>query len=295
MAVLGTGTANGACSLLHAAGVGYGASLTLDLPVKVRLMDKASKKVLDDPDSLLDSVLTIWKNAELPLPQSDELHWTVRTEIPPRQGLKSSAAVAIAALRALCDATDSILENHQLVDLAAAVQIDAGVSLTGSIDDAWAAAESGWKLIDINAENAESGVILEGDGPPADEWRVFIITRGERVEKPTIEEFSLHQQAFSQALSALQEGRDLVALTWNGRGMNGVLNDTLGRRLTNDAFVNGARSAGISGSGPAIVIFAPAISKPICERLSTWYGRFPEVEVIETKVINPSSPIGDDS
>ncbi|MDP6864186.1 MAG: hypothetical protein QGG96_02095 [Candidatus Poseidoniaceae archaeon] len=295
MAVLGTGTANGACSLLHAAGVGYGASLTLDLPVKVRLMDKASKKVLDDPDSLLDSVLTIWKNAELPLPQSDELHWTVRSEIPPRQGLKSSAAVAIAALRALCDATDSILENHQLVDLAAAVQIDAGVSLTGSIDDAWAAAESGWKLIDINAENAESGVILEGDGPPADEWSVFVITRGERVEKPNLEAFSLYQQAFSQALSALQEGKDLVALTWNGRGMNGVLNDTLARRLTNDAFVNGARSAGISGSGPAIVIFAPSISKPICERLSTWYGRFDEVEVIETKVINPSSPKGDDS
>ena len=295
MAVLGTGTANGACSLLHAAGVGYGAALTLELPVKVRLMDKASKKKLDDPDSLLDSVLTVWKNAELPLPDSDEMHWTVRSEIPPRQGLKSSAAVAIAALRALCNATNTELESHQLVDLAAAVQINAGVSLTGSIDDAWAAAESGWKLVDINAENAESGVILEGDGPPADEWRVFIVTRGERVEKPALEDFSFHQQAFSQALSALQEGGELVALTWNGRGMNGVLNDTLGRRLTNDAFVNGARSAGISGSGPAIVIFAPSISKPICDRLSTWYERFPDVKVIETKVINPSSPLGDDS
>ena len=295
MVVLGTGTANGACSLLHAAGVGYGASLTLDLPVKVRLMDKASKKVLDDPDSLLDSVLTIWKNAELPLPKSDELHWTVRTKIPPRQGLKSSAAIAIAALRALCEATETVLEEHQLVDLAAAIQLDAGVSLTGSIDDAWAAAGSGWKLIDINAESAESGIILEGDGPPADEWRVFIITRGERVEKPTLEDFSFHQQSFSQALSALQEGGELVALTWNGRGMSGVLNDTLGRRLTNDAFVNGARSAGISGSGPAIVIFAPTISKPICDRLSTWYERYPDVEIVETKVVNPSSPIGDDS
>jgi shikimate kinase len=40
MAVLGVGTANGSCSLLHAAGLGYGASLALDLPVKVRLLDK---------------------------------------------------------------------------------------------------------------------------------------------------------------------------------------------------------------------------------------------------------------
>ncbi len=29
MAVLGTGNANGGCSLLHAAGLGYGASLAL--------------------------------------------------------------------------------------------------------------------------------------------------------------------------------------------------------------------------------------------------------------------------
>ena len=32
MAVIGTGQAHGACSLLHAAGTGYGASIALDLP-----------------------------------------------------------------------------------------------------------------------------------------------------------------------------------------------------------------------------------------------------------------------
>ena len=63
MAVLGSGNSNGGCSLLHAAGIGYGASLALDLPVKVRLLDKESKRALDDPDGLLEQVLTAWKNA----------------------------------------------------------------------------------------------------------------------------------------------------------------------------------------------------------------------------------------
>ena len=45
-----------------------------------------------------------------------------------------------------------------------------------------------------------------------------------------------------------------MALTWNGRGVIGALNDPRGRRLTNDAFVNGARAAGISGSGTAVAI-----------------------------------------
>ena len=44
MAILGRGRAHGACSLLHAAGTGYGASMSLDLPLAIRLLDKPSKR-----------------------------------------------------------------------------------------------------------------------------------------------------------------------------------------------------------------------------------------------------------
>ena len=164
--------------------------------------------------------------------------------------------------------------------------MSAGVSLTGSIDDAWAALSGGWKLIDVNAESVESGIIMESPGPTSDDWRVFLILRGERKERPELESFAIHSQAFSQAIAALQEGQDLVALTWNSRGVISVLNDTRGRILTNDAFVNGARAAGISGSGSAIVIFAPSISIPTCERLIEWYSKFDDIEIIETTIIN---------
>ncbi len=285
MAVLGSGSSNGGCSLLHAAGLGYGASLALDLPVKVRLLVKSPKKELVDPDGLLAAVIEAWSNSSLPLPDN-ELFWSVKSKVPPRQGLKSSAAVSVAAIRALCAATETELDNSQIVDLSAAAQLAAGVSLTGSYDDSWAAVEGGWKLVDINAQDARSGVLLESKGPSSDDWNVLLILRGDREERPVIDDFTYHQQAFSQALSALQEGKDLVALTWNGRGVVGALNDPEGRRMTNDAFVNGARAAGMSGSGPAIVIFAPAISKPTLERLSKCHERFGEVEVIKTTVIN---------
>ena len=64
MAVLGSGTSNGGCSLLHAAGLGYGASLALDLPVKVRLLDKEPRRELDDPDDLLGHVMTSWSKMQ---------------------------------------------------------------------------------------------------------------------------------------------------------------------------------------------------------------------------------------
>ena len=285
MAVLGSGDANGGCSLLHAAGIGYGASLALDLPVKVRLLDKEPRRELDDPDGLLEQVLSAWGNAGYPKPDG-ELFWSVRSEIPPRQGLKSSAAVSVAAIRALCDATGLELENADIVDIAASAQLSAGVSITGSYDDSWAALEGGWKLVNANAEDARSGLLLESPGPSSDDWAVIIVCRGDREKRPELEDFSFHQQAFSQALNALQEGNDLVALTWNGRGVVGALNDPIGRRLTNDAFVNGGRAAGITGSGPAIVIFTSAVSRPTIERIKQWYSKNDSIKVIETKVIN---------
>lgn len=285
MAVLGTGTSNGGCSLLHAAGLGYGATLALDLRITVRLLDKQSKRVLDDPDDLLGTILQIWGDSNLPLPDG-ELFWSVKSEIPPRQGLKSSSAVAVAAIKALCDASDYSLDNADIVDLAAAAQITSGVSITGSYGDSWAALEGGWKLIDANAADARSGVLLESPGPNSEDWNVLLVCRGDRERRPEIEDFSFHQQAFIQALNALQEGNDLVALTWNGRGVVGAVNDPVGRKLTNDAFVNGARAAGISGSGPAIAIFSPAVNDQSLSRLKKWYSRNGNFELIETKIIN---------
>lgn len=285
MAVLGSGTSNGGCSILHAAGLGYGASMALDLPVKVRLLDKKPRRELDDPDGLLEQILATWKSIELPIPEGD-LYWSVTSEIPQRQGLKSSSAISVAAIKALCEATETQLENSQIVDIAANAQLSAGVSITGSFDDSWAALEGGWKLVDINAEDAKSGLLLESPGPNSDDWNVVIVCRGERENRPELEDFTYHQQAFSQSLNALQEGNDLVALTWNGRGVVGALNDTKGRKLTNDAFVNGARAAGISGSGPAIVIFIPSVALQTIQRIKKWYSKFDDVLLIETKVIN---------
>jgi hypothetical protein len=69
--------------------------------------------------------------------------------------------------------------------------------------------------------------------------------------------------------------------------MVGVISDSSARKLTNDAFVNGARASGMTGSGSAIVVVAPSISKPTCERLRQWYTtRYPDVTLIETKFLN---------
>ena len=289
MAVLGQGRAHGACSLLHAAGTGYGASMAIDLPILVRVLDKKSKRDVHDDDGLLPHVVASWGAAghELPLDEGD-LHWAVQSKIPAREGLKSSSALCVAAVRALCDATDTSLELHQIVAIAVDAQLRAGITLTGSIDDTWACASGGWKLINANEPDVAQGVVLEGDGPSRDEWKLLIISRGARESRPALEDFLPHQQHFIQALNAIQEGNELVALTLNGRGVVGVTKDHRARIIANDALVNGARAAGPTGSGTAIVIVIPIQLEGVYQRLMSWFSsKHPEATLIETRFINP--------
>ena len=289
MAVLGKGSAHGACSLLHAAALGYGACVALDLPITVRLLDRPSKRAVVDPDDVLHHLMEAWINEQHPLPEgfeSDDLHWGVNSKIPAKQGLKSSAATCIAGLRALCDATDTALEPYELVHLAAQAQLAAGVSLTGSIDDAWGCMTPGWKLIDVQAPVSE-GVLLENQGLSEDDWTVLLVLREPRTEQPNLEDFAPHLNAFQQAFEAIQAGNALVAMTWNGRGMAAVLRDIEGRKMTNDSFMNSARAAGISGSGPALVIVVPKQQQPTVERIKSWYTtRHKNVEIIETSFLS---------
>ncbi len=286
MGVLGKGKAHGACSLLHAAALGLGSSMALDLNTVAMVRDDAPNTPPDDPDGLLAAVVEAWLGAGYILPV-EQVYWTIRSRVPSRQGLKSSAAVAVAALRALADATEQEIAITDLIDMAGTAQSAAGVSITGSKDDAWAAATEGWKVIDPNVPAAE-GVLLEGSGLVADDWTVILLLRGKRSKRPDAEAFLWHQQGFQRALSALENGEELVAMTANGRSMAGVLDDLAGRRLSNEAMMFGARAAGISGSGPAIAVFIPSVSTPTIERLQDLYEKDDAIEkVIFTKVKNP--------
>ncbi|MGB0200025.1 MAG: hypothetical protein ACPF9X_01720 [Candidatus Poseidoniaceae archaeon] len=289
MAVIGTGQAHGACSLLHAAGTGYGASLSLDLPVIVKALDRPSKRELNDPDNLLSAVVDTWVENELPLPdglEKDDIHWAVASKIPQSRGLKSSAAISVAAVKALCEATQTSLDDADIVSLSSQAQTASGVSITGSIDDSWACLTKGWKLIDANAEDISSGVIMEGAGLNPDDWIVLIAAREPRKSRPQLEDFAPMFNEFEKALIALQQGELLNCLTINGRAMCAVTNDIQGRKIANDAFINGARSSGLSGSGPAVVIVVPSLVRSSADRIKSTLERLmPADQIIETKFL----------
>ena len=290
MAVIGTGQAHGACSLLHAAGTGYGASIALDLPIIVKALDRPSKRQLEDSDDVLPAVVEAWISNGLALPEgleANDIHWAVASKIPQNRGLKSSAALSVAGIKALCEATNTDLSDFEIVSLSSQAQINAGVSITGSIDDSWACLTKGWRLINANAEDIESGVVMSGPGPNPDDWIVLIAARDERKARPELENFAPLFQEFEKALIALQQGEILNCLTINGRAVCSVTNDLQGRRIANDAFINGARASGVTGSGPAVVIIIPSLVRSSAERIKSALSRLMSSDqIIETKFLS---------
>ena len=290
MAVIGTGQAHGACSLLHAAGTGYGASIALDLPIIVKALDRPSKRQLEDSDDVLPAVVEAWISNGLALPEgleANDIHWAVASKIPQNRGLKSSAALSVAGIKALCEATNTDLSDFEIVSLSSQAQINAGVSITGSIDDSWACLTKGWRLINANAEDIESGVVMSGSGPNPDDWIVLIAARDERKARPELENFAPLFQEFEKALIALQQGELLNCLTINGRAVCSVTNDIQGRKIANDAFINGARASGVTGSGPAVVIIIPSLVRSSAERIKSALSRLMSSDqIIETKFLS---------
>ncbi len=265
MALLGEGEGHSSFSLLHALGAGYGCSIGIDLSTKIRLRDNEPNKTAEDPSGLLDAVVDTWVAAGFEKP-AEELYWQDRSNVPMGQGLKSSAAASVAAIKALASACEVELTNAQIVDISAQSQISAGISLTGSVDDAWAAIEPGWKIVNPNLP-AEEGILMEGDFPEPDDWKVLLVLRGERELLPDAQRFAQVAPQFERAIVAMEQGALLVALTENGRATSNALGDGKGRRLANDLLVWGARAAGISGSGPAIAALVPSYNESVLRRI----------------------------
>ena len=159
MKILAEAEANAAISILHALGLGKGCSVGIDLKVTVRLVSEP-QEIEEDFHSLLQSVVFIWSENDLPLP--DNFGWQISSNIPIGQGLKSSSAISCAALKSLNIATWAGLNDSEIINLSVSSQRHAGCTVTGSMDDSWASISSGWKLVDPQ-QPAEQSVLIKGE------------------------------------------------------------------------------------------------------------------------------------
>ncbi|MEZ5336359.1 MAG: shikimate kinase [Methanolobus sp.] len=153
MVLIGNAYALGAGTVINAIATWKGAAFGIDLKTfaEVRLDNDSSGitgtiQGMPDADTTLieKSVSYILEHFGL------EMGGTVstRSEVPLASGLKSSSAAANASVLATLAAIDEELDSFEAVKLGVRAALDAGVTITGALDDACASFYGGFVVTD---------------------------------------------------------------------------------------------------------------------------------------------------
>jgi shikimate kinase len=237
---------SGAVSLLNAIPSGVGSAMGVELPIEVTVKESESLGLMGDKtDGLIE---TTWQLLEGRLKRKSGIEYSIRSEVPASRGLKSSSGLTIAFIAAVSRLFDMNLTDEEMVKISANSSIAAGVSVTGSYDDAYAALLGGIVLTD-----SRSGQLIRRTMPP--DGIEVLIAYNARV-KPIVDP------------SRYRDLRDESMVIWNlilhgGFGVPIVLNGLMVSAICGydskpliNGLAHGALSCGVSGTGPSIFFIA---------------------------------------
>lgn len=251
---VGKGVSHGAATIVNAIATGKGAAFGIDLKTWAEVTIHESPEVevtiegfTGEPTRLVENC---FRSVVEKLMPGEILGAKIvtRSQIPVSRGLKSSSAAANAVIMATLDALDESIEPLYAIRLGTKCAIDAKVSITGAFDDACAA----WLGGAVVTDNRKNELIRREPMDP--DLKVVIHvppfqTRKSGLPRARISAVAdVAEIAFQMAM----EGDYLGAMKLNGICYASALG--VDQDISFRALELGARSAGLSGTGPATAI-----------------------------------------
>jgi shikimate kinase len=251
---VGKAIAYGAITVVNALATGRGSALGVNLWTKatVKLTDKpgvVEGVIVSDPmedKTLMEKcVLKVLRKFNL-----DEVYGAyVETvsNIPIARGLKSSSVASNAIVLATLDALNEELSDDEVLKLSVEACIEAGVTVTGALDDASASYLGGMTVTDNRAMKILKRFEVDED------IRVLIhVPKFKRyTTKVDLSKLKLMSEELDIAFREAMEGRWKTAMVLNGLICCSALDYSIKPVL--NALEVGALASGLSGKGPAIV------------------------------------------
>lgn len=247
----GTGVSHGCVSVINGIVNGTGAVVGIALKTTARYQEGGkSQEVIIEGESTDDSLARICVRRTLEAIGVPLGGYTleIESEIPPSRGLKSSSSVCNAVIKAVLSEHGEEMSVLDIIKLGVKCAIEAGVTVTGSFDDA-CGCEIGGFIKTYNYDNA----ILEQR--PVEKNAVVICVPDHVKTRVPKEMYQEKEGIITQAL-ALCDSDIYSAMTLNGRAIAEVTGESMD--LIDIAVRNGALGAGVSGTGPAVA----AICRP---------------------------------
>ena len=144
---------NSGISVISAFPTGNGAAVATDIPMKAILEPSKSKGAFE---YLIDHIYSR-------LGGNRNVNFRILSEIPQRQGMKSSSALVGSMLLAYCKFNSIELSREETLRAGSEISIDAGLSYTGATDDLAASIYGGLCICNNNSRSLERRLNVNRD------------------------------------------------------------------------------------------------------------------------------------
>ncbi len=247
----GIGISYGAITVINAMPVGIGATIGVNLKTEARFAIEGISRMVyikNDPSEDTKMAEICVRETYKLMRKEEPKGWTltINSEIPVSRGLKSSSSACNAIISAVLIENKFTMNEVDMIKLGVNCAREAGVTVTGSFDDACGCQLGGLVITD----NTKDKIIIQKD---IEDWDVVIYVPNEKIKKHTvpIDKLKAIAPLIETALS-LAETYPCKAMTMNGH----IIAETSGvdNSVADMALQYGALGAGMSGSGPAIAI-----------------------------------------
>ena len=170
---------------------------------------------------------------------------TVRTEIPPSMGLKSSSSVCNAVISAVLDHFGIQRDPLDVIRLGVECAKECGVTITGAFDDACGCYLGGLVVTD----NSKNELLMRKDLPRYDVV-ICLPDRSIPKNKVPVDRYKELRREYESMVPGIEE-EYLTVLNRNGALVGEIvgIDDTAER-----AMGLGALAAGVTGTGPAVAV-----------------------------------------
>ncbi|HID60228.1 MAG TPA: shikimate kinase [Hadesarchaea archaeon] len=255
--LVGAASAYGSATVVNAIATGRGAAFGVDLRVRARVeltadSRKITGKVTDgkceSPRLIKICVRKVLEH--LGLEQTCGARVETRSEFPIAVGLSSSSAAANATVLATFAALGKRPRPKLVLDLGVDAAFEAGVTITGALDDA-AASLYGCGVV---TDNTKRQILKRFKLDPKLKILIYIPPGKFYTSKIRQKRFKPIREGVELAHKMALKGEILNALTLNGLLYSSMFgHDTLPAL---EAVAKGALAAGLTGTGPAVVAIA---------------------------------------
>lgn len=274
----------GAGTVINAIATYKGAAFAIDLKTiaEVELSDEyrdIKGIISEDGDSKLIERCVELVLEEFELENKYGARIKTQSEVPIARGLKSSSAAANATILAALSALERELDALDAIKLGVRAAKEAGVTITGAFDDACASYLGGLVITD----NRENVLIkrLEYEGVAL----IYVPEKLAFTKDVDVKKIKTIAPYIEMAFDLALKGDFEKAMTLNGL----LYCSALGYDPTPiiNALENGARAAGLSGKGPALIALA---TEEKIESIRECWGSLPG-RIITSRVNNTGAMV----